>query len=194
MPKNIKDFTLDDVYVDMEGTSVSEIKRNPLFSAVADKVLEKSIMHAGFETLERVPCCSESLIQQKMEKKKEKSKTKGPDWFNMKTPAMTTEIQNDLRVLHMRSVLDPKHFYKKNDIKGLPKYFQVGKYVDSPVDFYSSRLPRNERRKTIVEELMADAQFQQYNKRKHKELIQKYKRTHAKAYRHSKRLKKGKKR
>lgn len=25
----------------------------------------------------------------------------------------------------MRSVLDPKHFYKKNDLDVLPKYFQV---------------------------------------------------------------------
>lgn len=38
---------------------------------------------------------------------------------------MTEEIKNDLQVLQMRSVLDPKHFYKKNDLKVLPKYFQV---------------------------------------------------------------------
>lgn len=38
---------------------------------------------------------------------------------------MTDEIKNDLAVLQMRSVLDPKHFYKKNDLKVPPKYFQV---------------------------------------------------------------------
>lgn len=41
---------------------------------------------------------------------------------------MTEEIKNDLEVLQMRSVLDPKHFYKKNDLKVLPKYFQVSFY------------------------------------------------------------------
>lgn len=38
---------------------------------------------------------------------------------------MTDEIKNDLEILKMRSVLDPKHFYKKNDLSVLPKYFQV---------------------------------------------------------------------
>jgi len=43
----------------------------------------------------------------------------------MPATEMTDELKNDLEVLRMRSVLDPKHFYKKNDLKVLPKYFQV---------------------------------------------------------------------
>lgn len=43
----------------------------------------------------------------------------------MPATEMTDEIKNDLEVLRMRSVLDPKHFYKKNDMNALPKYFQV---------------------------------------------------------------------
>lgn len=43
----------------------------------------------------------------------------------MPATEVTEEIQNDLKILQMRSVLDPKHFYKKNDLKVLPKYFQV---------------------------------------------------------------------
>ena len=44
----------------------------------------------------------------------------------MKAPEMTEEYKNDLTVLHMRKTLDPKRFYKNNDIKALPKFFQVG--------------------------------------------------------------------
>ena len=34
--------------------------------------------------------------------------------------------------------------------------------VDSPIDFYHSRIPKKQRKKTIVEELLADAQFRRY--------------------------------
>lgn len=57
----------------------------------------------------------------------ERSKTKGPGWFGLPAPEMTDELKHDLEVLRMRHVLDPKRFYKKNDLKDLPKYFQVCK-------------------------------------------------------------------
>ena len=40
--------------------------------------------------------------------------------------------------------------------------FQVGTVVDSPVDFYHSRIPKKDRKRTMVEELLADAEFRQY--------------------------------
>lgn len=43
----------------------------------------------------------------------------------MKAPELTDEIKRDMKILQMRSVLDPKRFYKKNDRKAIPKYFQV---------------------------------------------------------------------
>lgn len=49
----------------------------------------------------------------------------------MSAPETTEEVENDLKILKMRSVLDPKHFYKKNDFKGLPKYFQVSNSLPS---------------------------------------------------------------
>ena len=67
---------------------------------------------------------------------------------------------------------------------------QVGQVVDSAADFYSSRVPRKERKKTLVDELMADAQFQNYNKRKYAEIITAQQATAARgAHRHAKRLK-----
>lgn len=49
----------------------------------------------------------------------------GDGWFNMKAVEMTPELENDLKTLQMRSVLDPKRFYRKNDMKTLPKFVQV---------------------------------------------------------------------
>ena len=57
----------------------------------------------------------------------------------MPATEVTEEIKNDLETLQMRGALDPKRFYKKNANKELPKYFQMGRYVNNPVEFYSDR-------------------------------------------------------
>ncbi|XP_013928276.1 PREDICTED: deoxynucleotidyltransferase terminal-interacting protein 2 [Thamnophis sirtalis] len=101
----------------------------------------------------------------------DRAKTTGDGWFGMKAPEMTEELKNDLKALQMRAAIDPKRFYKKNDRKGLPKYFQVGTIVDSPADFYHARIPKKERKKTIVDELLADSEFRRYNKRKYQDII-----------------------
>jgi len=120
-----------------------------------------------------------AVIKEKIGKKKakklrkeEREKTKGKDWFNMSAPEMTEERKLDLEVIQMRGAADPKRFYKKSDSKDLPKYFQIGTVVDSPYDFYSDRIPKKDRKRTLVDELLADAEFKKYNKRKYVQIIQ----------------------
>jgi Fcf2 pre-rRNA processing len=60
---------------------------------------------------------------------KEREKTKGSNWFNMKAPEITEELKNDMQVVQMRSALDPQHFYKRNEMKSIPKYFEVSSFV-----------------------------------------------------------------
>lgn len=61
--------------------------------------------------------------------------------------------------------------------------------MDSPLDYYNNRLTRKERKKTLVDELLADAEFNKYNKRKYQEIIQEKQKTHYKEYRKAKKLK-----
>lgn len=159
----------------------------------AKKALQKSIvLDPNFEKLHAVPPMEISKKNLQKERKAEREKTKGKKWYGLPATEMTEEVKHDLEVLQMRSVLDPKHFYKKNDMKVLPKYFQIGKVMDSPVDFYSNRLSKKERKRTIVDELLADAEFSKYNKRKYKEIISEKQKTHYKAWRQAKKLKKKK--
>ncbi|XP_055903268.1 deoxynucleotidyltransferase terminal-interacting protein 2 [Eupeodes corollae] len=124
----------------------------------------------------------------------ERAKTKGEGWFNMPATEVTEEVENDLKILQMRSVLNPKQFYKKNDLKVLPKYFQIGTVQHSPLDYYKERDTRRNKKKSLVEDLLADAEFQKYNKRKYKETIAKNdKYAHRKAMKKMKKLKKNKK-
>ncbi|XP_076626445.1 deoxynucleotidyltransferase terminal-interacting protein 2 [Colletes latitarsis] len=194
-----KDIDLEEFERDMGWTDNSRKKQASKTASVVaplvreltemDKILKKSVIKPGFEQLEAVPPYFETKKQLQNKRRKERAKTKGKEWFNMRPPKMTPEIRHDLQVLQMRSALDPKHFYKKNDLKVLPKYFQVGKVVDSPLDYYSGRLTKKERKTTIVDELMADAEFSKYNKRKYKEIIDEKKKLHQKAHKHAKKLK-----
>ncbi|NXR41161.1 TDIF2 protein, partial [Zosterops hypoxanthus] len=143
----------------------------PLKEKKKDQLLQKSVITPDFERKECVPPYRESLHQQKKQRRAEREKTTGDGWFGMKAPEITSELKNDLKVLKMRASLDPKHFYKKNDRDGLPKYFQVGTVVDSPIDFYHSRIPKKQRKRTIVEELLADSEFRRYNKKKYQEIM-----------------------
>lgn len=89
----------------------------------------------------------------------------------MPATEMTDEVKADLEVLQMRSVLDPKHFYKKNDLKVLPKYFQVGKYEDSPLDYHQEKNIKKSKSKSIVEDLLKDAEFSRRVKQKYKDSL-----------------------
>ncbi|XP_006810900.1 deoxynucleotidyltransferase terminal-interacting protein 2-like, partial [Neolamprologus brichardi] len=124
-------------------------------------VMKKSVIGPDFEKKDAVPPYSESKHALKLKRRAEREKSTGDGWFNMKAPEITQELKGDLQVLKMRASLDPKRFYKKNDRDGFPKYFQVGTVVDNAADFYHSRIPKKERKRTIVEELLADAEFRQ---------------------------------
>lgn len=158
---------------------------NPL-----DKILEKSVIKSDFEQLHVVPSYELSKKQLEIQKRREKRRIgMGSGWFNMHSPQITPEIRHDLEILRMRSALNPKHFYKKNDMTVLPRHFHVGKVINSPMDYYSSRLTKKESKKTIVDELLADAEFTKYNKRKYKVIIEEKQKTHYKAHKHAKKLK-----
>ncbi|CAJ0952286.1 unnamed protein product [Ranitomeya imitator] len=138
---------------------------------IPGQLLQKSVITPDFEKKECVLPYKESRFKLKKMRKEERDKTSGRGWFDMKAPELTDELKNDLKALKMRSAMDSKHFYKKNDRDGFPKYFEVGTVVDNPIDFYHSRVPKKNRKRTIVEELLADSEFRRNNKKKYKEII-----------------------
>lgn len=189
-----RDFDLDEFETGMNWRSSIVKLKGTLENDGKDLVgeyMKKSVLKPNFEKHRYAPVVYEPTKRQ-LEARKRREQRKagaGSGWFNMRAPIMTPEIKHDLEVLQMRSALDPKQFYKKNDRKALPKHFHIGKIMDSPVDYYSTRLTKKERKRTIVDELMADAEFTKYNKRKYKEIIEEKQKTHYKAHKHAKKLK-----
>ncbi|KAL2270451.1 hypothetical protein VTJ83DRAFT_2635 [Remersonia thermophila] len=89
--------------------------------------------------------------------KKGPKDTLGPDWFNMPRTELTPELKRDLQALRMRDVAAlGKQFFKKDSRKPLvPEYCQVGTIIAGATDGQSNRLTRKERKRTIVEEILA---------------------------------------
>ncbi|ELT97559.1 hypothetical protein CAPTEDRAFT_183521 [Capitella teleta] len=177
--------------------SLVKSKKKPTFDDKVDQLLKsrsqdsemmkKSVVTAALEKKSTIPPYEETLRQGKKKRREERSKTKGKDWFNMKAPEMTEEKKNDLMVIKMRNALDPKRFYSAPDLKGLPKYFQTGRVIAAPGEFYS-RIPKKQQKQSLVDELMADAQFKKFSKRKVAEIDSKKSKWRG-AHKHMKRLK-----
>uniref|UniRef100_A0AAX7VQA8 Fcf2 pre-rRNA processing C-terminal domain-containing protein n=1 Tax=Astatotilapia calliptera TaxID=8154 RepID=A0AAX7VQA8_ASTCA len=165
---------LGGLYISFDGSKskpVSSSLQKLKEKKIQDEVMKKSVIGPDFEKKDAVPPYSESKHALKLKRRAEREKSTGDGWFNMKAPEITQELKGDLQVLKMRASLDPKRFYKKNDRDGFPKYFQVGTVVDNAADFYHSRIPKKERKRTIVEELLADAEFRQKNKKRYQHVM-----------------------
>lgn len=80
--------------------------------------------------------------------------------------ASAEQLRREVQALRLRNALDPKRFYRasaKN--QAMPKFAQLGKIIASPLE-PKAVLSRQERGRTVVEELIRDAEAASYAKRK----------------------------
>ncbi|KAF8631816.1 hypothetical protein AX17_005031 [Amanita inopinata Kibby_2008] len=116
----------------------------------------------------------------KKQKKELKKKTAGPDWFDLPAPseAELPRMYREVEALRLRNQLDPKRFYRKDEgegkgIKGLSQYFAIGTILPSSTPFGTAsadNLPKSHRKRTLVDELVDDAEARRYAKKKFNEL------------------------
>ncbi|KAG6336065.1 hypothetical protein ID866_3038 [Astraeus odoratus] len=116
----------------------------------------------------------------KQQIKAAKQRTAGPSWFDLPAPAEADlpRLYREVEALRLRNQLDPKRFYRKDEsegrgIKSLPKHFAIGTIVTTTTPFGTAstdNLPRAERKRTLVDELVDDAEARRYTKKKFSEL------------------------
>lgn len=88
-----------------------------------------------------------------------KKATAGERWYNLPKTDLTPELKRDLQILKMRNVLDPHRHYKKEGGKmKAPEYSQVGTIIEGPTEYHSARLSNRDRKRTLVEEVLAGEQ------------------------------------
>ncbi|MCJ1404462.1 hypothetical protein MMC11_007687 [Xylographa trunciseda] len=84
-----------------------------------------------------------------------RKETAGSDWFNLPRTNFTPDLKRDLQLLKLRSVLDPRRHYKKdNGSAKAPEFSQVGTIIEGPSEFFSARIQNRDRKRTLVEEVM----------------------------------------
>jgi hypothetical protein len=92
---------------------------------------------------------------------------------------LTDEVKRELQILKLRGVLDPKRFYKRDEAfskkSPYPNYFQFGRVVGAPTDFYSARMTKKERSGGLVDQLLRDSEKVKYFKKKFTEITAKKK-------------------
>ncbi|CAF1120035.1 unnamed protein product [Rotaria sp. Silwood1] len=165
---------------------------NIVSALTTSQSIPQTVINDDFVKKSEVPPYDIHQREAKRQRQIERSKTKGNNWYHMPAPEMTEEKKNDLIAIQMRSGLYADKFFKKgSDIKGLPKYFQTGTVVDNPADFYR-RIPKKNRKKTILEELYNDSKVKKFSRKRYVEIKETNRRRIA-AMKHMKRLKNKKK-
>ncbi|KAF8635982.1 hypothetical protein AX15_000146 [Amanita polypyramis BW_CC] len=116
----------------------------------------------------------------KRQRKELRKKTAGPDWFDLPRPseAELPRLYREVEAMRLRNQLDPKRFYRRDEgegkgIKGLPNYFSIGTILPTSTPFGTAsadNLPKSNRKRTIVDELVDDAEAKRYAKKKFNEL------------------------
>ncbi len=107
--------------------------------------------------------------------------TTGPDWFDLPAPSESDlpRLSREVEAMRLRNILDPKRFYRKEDSRAgpLPKHFVIGHIIATDSNTMGDLagagrddLPRSSRKRTIVEELLADEEARTYAKKKFEEL------------------------
>ncbi|KAJ3523554.1 hypothetical protein NMY22_g11389 [Coprinellus aureogranulatus] len=160
------------------------LDRNAKTSSNTDPDIEKAQRAVTFSAPQPPPAPAELNKSGKPLTKKErkalKKVTAGPDWFDLPAPpeADLPRLHREVEALRLHNQLDPKRFYRKEEgegkgIKGLPKYFAIGKIVTTDTPFGTAsteNLTRAERKRTLVDELVDDAEARRYAKRKFTDL------------------------
>lgn len=101
----------------------------------------------------------------------EKKATAGAQWYNLPKTDLTPELKRDLQLLKMRSVLDPKRFYKKDSKRdAVPEFSHIGTIIEGPTEYFSARLNNRERKQTLTEQVLESEKHTQRFKSKYHEI------------------------
>ena len=133
----------------------------------------KRVIKDDFSTqskLESVKSDLRTRAQKRRDAVKRKQATAGAKWFDMPTKDLELEDKLTLDAIRLRETLNPKRFYKNKATDKISKQFQVGKVIEHPVDFYTDRAPKKERKQTLVDELIADAEFKKNVKDRYRKM------------------------
>lgn len=135
-----------------------------------EDIESKRVVRPGFEGISKLEPVKPDLLTRGERRKRARDKresTAGSKWFDLPAKDLEVEDKLTLDAIRLRGTLDPGKFYKKKSTDKIAKHFQVGTIIEHPIDFYSSRATRKERKQTLIDELIADAEFKKNVKKRY---------------------------
>ena len=90
------------------------------------------------------------------ERRAQREATAGKAWGEMPKVELTEELKADLKALQLRNFIYPSRFYKTNDSKKLPQYFQIGTIVTDKNDMRTERLTKKEAKGSLAQQFLRD--------------------------------------
>lgn len=136
-------------------------------------VSSKRVIQPGFSVQSRLEPAKPDLLSRSERRKRSRKRhesTAGAKWFDLPTREVELEDKLTLDAIRLRETLNPGKFYKKKATEKVSKHFQIGTIIEHPIDYYSSRATRKERKQTLVDELIADAEFKKNVKKRYNRL------------------------
>ncbi|KUI59313.1 rRNA-processing protein fcf2 [Cytospora mali] len=112
---------------------------------------------AGKEKPEKKEELTLRVPQLKTKDKKAVPDNAGAAWNHMpRTRIEDPNVKREFQLLRLRGVLDAKKHFKKDTRKDpYPQFSQMGTLLEAPLDYHTGRVPRRERKRTLVEEVLA---------------------------------------
>lgn len=133
-------------------------------------VSSKRIVQPGFACFSRLETTKpdrKTRGERRNQAKQKRESTAGKAWFDMPTKELELEDKLTLDALRLRETLNPGKFYKRKATEKMSRQFQVGTIIEHPMDYYSSRATKKEKKQTLVDELIADSEFKKNVKRRY---------------------------
>ncbi|KAI0755418.1 Fcf2 pre-rRNA processing-domain-containing protein [Irpex lacteus] len=173
-------------YIELGSSSTGKGKKSHTTTTTKVRDLDaEQVEKASSSAIPNTPAPPPSALPKgkeltKKEKKALRTKTAGKSWYDLPAPseAELPKLYREVEALRLHNQLDPKRFYRKDanenkGIKGLPKYFAIGTIISEPSPFGASNpenLSKAQRKRTLVDELVDDAEAKSYAKKKFREL------------------------
>lgn len=133
----------------------------------------KRVVRGDFEAESRLEPTKPDKLTRKQRRdasRRRRESTAGSKWFDLPSKELEVEDKLTLDALRLRETLDPSRFYKKKSSETIGKHFQIGTVIEHPIDYYSSRATKRERKQTLIDELISDAEFKKNVKRRYNRL------------------------
>jgi hypothetical protein len=116
-----------------------------------------------------LPPLNNIKLKQK-ERRAQREATAGKAWGEMPKVELTEELKADLKALKLRNFIYQNRFYKSNDSKQLPTYFQIGTIVTDKNDMRTERLTKKEAKGSLAEQFLKDDEARGFSKRKYEKV------------------------